>query len=649
MGFIEALFEKFFSRKLPWLVIGIVLKYILDAMKGKPALADKAPAAPKPTAAAIETGKDLKDALRAGKPKFGIFVNSHSPTVAEQFAHAGYDWLLVDCQHGPMDSITMSAMLCAIQNGGAKSMVRVAGYDDRNGIQQALDLGADGILIPYINNAEEAAAGVSCCLYPFGKAGTRSVYFPQRSMNKKGLLGYAGANNDNVLIALQVETADCITNMEEICAVPRVDLLFLGQNDLCVSMGLFDGKYNFPDMYKSPELEEATNKLIKCATEKDILLGMFQFGTDRVSEFLDKGFNFISVGNDLHHCLTQNFAHKEALVEATSKAAGNKSWTPRHTNMPFGGEGALAGHNPGGAVPSTAVVETGKDLKDALRAGKPKFGIFVNSHSPTVAEQFAHAGYDWLLVDCQHGPMDSITMSAMLCAIQNGGAKSMVRVAGYDDRNGIQQALDLGADGILIPYINNAEEAAAGVSCCLYPFGKAGTRSVYFPQRSMNKKGLLGYAGANNDNVLIALQVETADCITNMEEICAVPRVDLLFLGQNDLCVSMGLFDGKYNFPDMYKSPELEEATNKLIKCATEKDILLGMFQFGTDRVSEFLDKGFNFISVGNDLHHCLTQNFAHKEALVAASSASNKPWTPRHTNMPFGGEGALAGHNPAP
>ena len=100
MGFIEALFEKFFSRKLPWLVIGIVLKYILDAMKSKPALADKAPAAPKPTAAAIETGKDLKDALRAGKPKFGIFVNSHSPTVAEQFAHAGYDWLLVDCQHG---------------------------------------------------------------------------------------------------------------------------------------------------------------------------------------------------------------------------------------------------------------------------------------------------------------------------------------------------------------------------------------------------------------------------------------------------------------------------------------------------------------------------------------------------------------------
>jgi 4-hydroxy-2-oxoheptanedioate aldolase len=94
----------------------------------------------------------------------------------------------------------------------------------------------------------------------------------------------------------------------------------------------------------------------------------------------------------------------------------------------------------------------------------------------------------------------------------------------------------------------------------------------------------------------------------------------------------MGLFGGQYEFPKMYTSPELQEATDKLIRCAKAKNILLGMFQFGTDRVTEFLDKGFNFISVGNDLHHVLTQNFAHKEALVACSVTSSKPWTPKHT-----------------
>src|SRR5580765_5066599 len=141
------------------------------------------------------TGKEFKKQLREGRPKMGLFVNSHSPTVVEQLAHLGYDWLLVDTQHGPMGNETLSGMLAGISLGGAKSLVRVGGYDDRAGIQQSLDLGADGVLVPYINNAEEARQAVSCTRYP--TAGTRSVYFPQRSMNAKGLLGYAGNFNKN--------------------------------------------------------------------------------------------------------------------------------------------------------------------------------------------------------------------------------------------------------------------------------------------------------------------------------------------------------------------------------------------------------------------------------------------------------------------
>ena len=167
---------------------------------------------------AAVTGAEFKKQLRGGAPKLGLFLNSHSPTVAEQLAHSGYDWLLVDTQHGPMGNESLSGMLAGIANGGAKSMVRVGGYSDRPGIQQSLDMGADGVLVPYINTADEAREAVSCCRYP--TAGTRSVYFPQRSMNKGGLLGYAGAANDNVIVALQVETADCIKNIDEIAAVP---------------------------------------------------------------------------------------------------------------------------------------------------------------------------------------------------------------------------------------------------------------------------------------------------------------------------------------------------------------------------------------------------------------------------------------------
>src|SRR5258707_2827662 len=274
---------------------------------------------------------------------------------------------------------------------------------------------------------------------------------------------------------------------------------------------------------------------------------------------------------------------------------------------------------------------SGSEFKKQLHAGQPKMGLFVNSHSPTVAEQLAHSGYDWLLVDTQHGPMGFEKLSAMLGGIASGGAKSLVRVEGYHDRGGTQQALDLGADGVLIPYINTAAEAKQAVSCAKYP--TAGTRSVYFPQRSMNKAGLLGYAGNWNNNGIVALQGETADCIKNIAEIAAVPGVDILFLGQNDLCMSMGLFE-KYKFPDMYTSPELGAATDKLVAEARKNKFILGLFLFGTACVGEFFDKGFTFISIGNDLHHVLTQAGAHVGDLEKIAKEKGKSWTKRPTAL---------------
>jgi 4-hydroxy-2-oxoheptanedioate aldolase len=274
---------------------------------------------------------------------------------------------------------------------------------------------------------------------------------------------------------------------------------------------------------------------------------------------------------------------------------------------------------------------SGTEFKNQLRKGLPKMGLFVNSHSPTVAEQLAHSGYDWLLVDTQHGPMGYEKLSAMLIGIANGNVKSLVRVGGYNDRPGIQQALDLGADGVLVPYINTAEEARQAVSCTKYP--TVGTRSVYFPQRSMNKAGLLGYAGNFNNDGIIALQVETASCIENIAEIAAVPGVDILFLGQNDLCMSMGLYE-KYKFPDMYTSPELDAATKKLVEHARKNNVILGLFLFGTARVGEFLEKGFSFISVGNDLHHVLTQAGAYVGDMEKVSQEKGRPWKRRTTAL---------------
>src|SRR5437588_232635 len=92
-------------------------------------------------------------------------------------------------------------------------------------------------------------------------------------MNKKGLLGYAGDWNDNIVCAMQVETADCIKNIDEIAAVKGVDILFLGQNDLCMSMGLYE-KYKFPDMYTS-RTERCHEQAGRCSKEEQSHLRRF--------------------------------------------------------------------------------------------------------------------------------------------------------------------------------------------------------------------------------------------------------------------------------------------------------------------------------------------------------------------------------------
>jgi len=278
---------------------------------------------------------------------------------------------------------------------------------------------------------------------------------------------------------------------------------------------------------------------------------------------------------------------------------------------------------------------TGKEFKQHLLEGQVKLGLFINSGSPVVAEQLSHSSYDWLLVDAQHSPISSSSIGPMLSGIATGHAKSLVRVGGWNDRIGIQQSLDQGADGILIPYVNNKAEAQEAINCCLYPEPSKhqGSRSVYFPQRSMNEAGLLGYAGTFNGNVLKAVQIETADSITNIDEILSIPELDIAFLGKNDLAMSMGLYE-KYTFPDMYSCPEMNEAIDKLLAACKKYNKIAGIFLFGTDGVEEHLKKGFNFISVGNDLHHILTANTQFVKKVKELTESTGHKWVGQESSL---------------
>jgi 2-keto-3-deoxy-L-rhamnonate aldolase RhmA len=273
---------------------------------------------------AKQSGEEFKNELRDDKTKMGLFINSNSTVICEQLSLSSYDWLLVDTQHGPFDYQSLSNQVSAVNKGNALSMVRVGGFNDRIGIQQSLDAGANGILIPYVNTRAEVDEGVNSCLYPEPSKhkGNKSVYFPLRCMNEGGLLGYAGSANKNTVIAIQIETMDCINNIDEILANPHVDVAFLGRNDLAMSMGLFE-KYKFPDMYTSPELNEAIDKMLAACKKHNKIAGLFLFGTADVESHIKKGFRMISVGNDLHHILTANTQMVSDLRDITKNTGHN--------------------------------------------------------------------------------------------------------------------------------------------------------------------------------------------------------------------------------------------------------------------------------------------------------------------------------------
>jgi len=236
------------------------------------------------------TGAEFKQELRGGKPKFGLFVNSHSPTVAEQLAHSGYDWLLVDTQHGPMGPEQLSAMLCGVASGGAKSMVRVGGYDDRIGIQQSLDLGADGVLVPMVNTAAEAKAAISACKYP--PEGTRG-FGPRRASDYgRSTDDYVAQANEGTIVVLQIEHIKAVDDVDSIIALPGIDVICLGPTDLSGSLGLLR-------QFTHPKVVAAVDKVMARSSAKGLpVCAGVAFPPGIMKDWVAKGANFVLTMED---------------------------------------------------------------------------------------------------------------------------------------------------------------------------------------------------------------------------------------------------------------------------------------------------------------------------------------------------------------
>ena len=231
-------------------------------------------------------------------------------------------------------------------------------------------------------------------------------------------------------------------------------------------------------------------------------------------------------------------------------------------------------------------------VREKLRTGEPTIGALMGLGSPNVAELLAHAGYDWLVVETEHNALDYAEVEHMLMAMNGTEVIPIVRLPS-DDPLGIQRALDIGAMGVLVPMIKTAEQAQAIVAATRYP--PEGIRGFGPMRASHYAMDYDDYLTRSNDNMLVALMLETREAVDDLEAITAVPGVDALYLGLWDLSLSYGLNPLKMPFP------ELDAAMERALDFGRRNNVAIGIGTGTPEELRRRLDQGFRFMVYGTD------------------------------------------------
>jgi len=230
-------------------------------------------------------------------------------------------------------------------------------------------------------------------------------------------------------------------------------------------------------------------------------------------------------------------------------------------------------------------------FKQAIKAGKPQIGIWSSLCSHISAEVLSDAGFDWVLLDTEHSPNELPLVQNQLDAMTGSSAEAIVRPA-WNDTVLIKRFLDVGARTLLLPYVQNADEARRAVAATRYP--PQGVRGVSGCTRANRYGRIKDYFKRVHDELCVLVQVETRAAMANLEAIAAVEGVDGVFIGPNDLAADMGYL-GNWQHPEVWKV--MEDAAKRIKKAGKAPGILVGEADG-----KRCLDMGYLFVAVGSDL-----------------------------------------------
>lgn len=231
------------------------------------------------------------------------------------------------------------------------------------------------------------------------------------------------------------------------------------------------------------------------------------------------------------------------------------------------------------------------NFKKAIKALTPQIGLWSSLCSNVAVEAIAGAGFDWVLLDTEHSPNELPMVHSQLQALVGGTASPVVRPA-WNDMVLIKRYLDIGAQTLLLPYVQSEEEAKNAIRYTRYP--PLGVRGVSGTSRATNYGRHKDYAQRVHDELCVLVQVETRSAMAQLEAIGSVEGVDGVFIGPNDLAADMGHL-GNWQHPDVWKV--MEDAAKRIRKIGKAPGILVGEADGQC-----CLDMGYVFVAVGADL-----------------------------------------------
>jgi len=225
-------------------------------------------------------------------------------------------------------------------------------------------------------------------------------------------------------------------------------------------------------------------------------------------------------------------------------------------------------------------------LKAKLRRGEAVIGTFVGLGHSDVTEWLSRLGFDWLLLDGEHGPLGLETIQLMMQAMNGADCVPLVRPQ-WNDPVIIKRVLDIGAYGVLVPWVNSMKEAEDAVRACRYP--PKGIRG-WGPRRASMFDD--EYFKTANDEILVAVQVETQASLNNIDDILSVEGVDACYIGPWDLSNNLG-----FGVPPKWDNPRYLAAFDRVLEAAKNHGKPAGMFA-SSENIRWALEKGFTFNTV---------------------------------------------------